>query len=292
MRRPNPARQQGFGLLVFVLLMAVVSFSLVLAYSSEMVRHQAVNRKNTEEAYLADVVSRVEAVWRQSSFAIDSPDVTNTIDADAILEAARIPGEKRMKGVLSDVLVKDGLTYRAILLYIPSETEEKNPPDLDKFKKEGVFAPCSLGEESECITPSYRIYSSYELQKEYLAQTTNRLKKVAYKAQAYFKARMLQDPERNIAVNYFRQPYGACVVSAQDVGCLDEFQPLTGDSEAVKRAARVLGLNAAELVTPWNTPIEVSNLSQSEATDPPFTMAFRAKLPNGTYKTVYAVQQL
>lgn len=300
MRRPGPVRQQGFGLLVFVLIMAVVSFSLVLAYSGQMITLRATQQAELEEIHLKEVSARLEALWRQSAGVLDDPSVTNTVKVEDVLQAAQVQPAYRLKAVLSDVMISGDIAYRAVLLYIPSVTDESRPPDLEKFKQQGVFIPCSGASEGNCVASRYRIFSSYEMEKDFVARTQNMLRKIAYKGQAYFKARMLQDPERNISVNYFRQPLGSCVVAPQDLGCLDTFQPLSlnvldssaPDSVAVTRVVSNLGLSSSELVTPWNTPIEASNLEASEAVEPPFTMAFRAKLPNGQYKTVFAVQQL
>lgn len=295
MRRPIPMREQGFGLLVFVLIVAAVSFGLVLGYTGVMVHEEAQSQQQRGQGYVDSVVRAVEQSWKAAPKIVDSPSVSNTTTAEQLLADASVRVQHGLKVELSSVLNQDGVYYRAFVAYLPSITDESNPPDLATFKATGVFKPCTTPGPT-CVEPVFNVYSSLELEKELMADTQNRLLRIAYKAQSYFKARMLLDPERNIGVNYFRAPHGSCTVSGHDLGCTDFYTPLASMVSAggytPHHVAITLGLTTRETFTPWGDPIEFSNLEESQTSGPPFTMAFRAPLPGGGYKKIYAIQQL
>lgn len=294
MRRPSPVRQQGFGLLAFVLVTAVVAFSLVVGYSGTMVRQHYNSLQARNEAWLKVQEEAIRGLWREEAFRIDQASASNPYTAEDILKAASVSLQWGAQAQLSRVLTEGDFSYRVLVLYLPSETDTANPPALAQFELTGVFQSCT-NPTADCSARQYAVISSYDLQKELTREAQARLNKVAYRAQAHFKARMLLDPERNVGVNYFRKPSGACLTDPADLDCLDTYTPLASQAPsgwAVTPTAKALQLTDEELVSPWGQPIEASNLLDSETTAPPFTMAFRVPKPAGGYLSAKAVQQL
>lgn len=289
MRRPGPSRQQGFGLLIFVTLTAMVTLALLAGFSGLLTQQAANALKATQQKYLKEVLTSVETVWDQNAAALDSPGPGNTTTAADVLRLAGVSPRQGAKLVLSNVMVSaaDNVAFRYVAYYLPAETDVSNPPNLAHFMNTGEFISCS-DPGLPCDEREFRVYSSLDRQRELSAETLRRMQKVAAKAQSYFKARMMQDPEHSIDINYFRRPSGVCSVSgSMDLGCFDAYTPLVGTF-----AAQAMGLSAEELYTAWGQPIEVSNLQDSNTGTTPFSMAFRARRPLGDYLTVRAVQQL
>lgn len=295
MRRPSPQRQQGFGLLVFVIATAIVAFSIVIGYSGILARAQANQLVANQQKYLESARTAVLAFYERNAYAIDEQSMSNTTTIAQILAGANVPVRYDLQAALSKVLVSpEGLSYRVVALWLPSETDATNPPNIANFINTGNFISCSNG--SLCAVRQVRVFDSASIQREKAKRTIAQLEQIAMKAQSYFKARMLQDPERNVSVNYFRAPSGVCQAQPMDLECLNNYTPLStsGAGSAVVRSttAQNLGLSDAELLSAWGRPIEASNLVDSVTDDTPYTMSFRAVTPAGTFYKVKAVQQL
>jgi hypothetical protein len=301
MRKPGPVRQQGFGLLSFVIVTTVVALSLVLGYAGILTRKVANELAESEKAYVKDVSNRIAAMYPQYAGRLDSSSGSNISSIADVLRLSGVTLRPIAAAAISNVFTSpawpqgEGLSYRNIVVYLPADTDSTNPPDLARFRTTGIFASCTDA-ASECGDRVFHLFSSLDLQREMSRETQLRLNKIASKAQSYFKARMMQDIERNIDVNYFRQPSGDCEVSALDLGCTDTYMPLATVSSAggltVTRMARNLSLTDEELFSAWGDPIEATNLLDSETGSTPFTMSFRAQKPAGGHYTLRAVQQL
>jgi hypothetical protein len=280
---PSLAKQQGFGLLVFVLLLAAIAFFVVVAYAGILTRQVANELPRKKQEALLQAMEQVRGYWRANAINLDAPG--STLTAQALVDNAGLSLRYGMQAEVSNLLSKNGTTYRKVLLYSQA-TDDAAPLDLARFRTTGEINPCPIA--TDCGW-HWAVFDSFnEIHQGYSSEALSRLRRVAFKAQAYFKARNLQDPERNISVNYFRSPSGNCVVLPQDLGCADTYTPLVELPQMVKN----LGLSAEELYSPWGTPIEASNLQDSETTELPFTMAFRVRKPDGSYYTVKAVQQI
>lgn len=295
MSRPSPARQRGFGLLSFVLVTAALAFSLVVGYAAVLTRQEANGLADKREAFLTQQLELLESYWRANAYAIDRTGLGNTTTAEELFKAARLTNQYGLALALSDVRVQasEDIAYRVAVLYLPAETDETNPPDLQRFRTTGEFQCANPG--ADCASRVMKVFSSLELQRELQRETQARLTQVAQKAQSYFKARMLQDPERNVSVNYFRKPLGACVVEPMDLDCVDTYQALMGtgvNGSNKLLMATNLALADEELYSAWGLPIEASNLQDSETLDTPFTMVFRALKPSGNFMRIIAVQQI
>lgn len=294
MRRPSPKRQQGFGLLVFVIATAIVAFSIVLGYSGILARAQANQLVANQEKYLASAKTAVLAFYERNAYAIDEQSMSNTTTIAQILAGANVPVRYDLQAALSRVLVSpEGVSYRAVALWLPAETDGTNPPNIANFINTGKFISCSNA--STCAARQVQVFDSASIERALAKRTMAQLEQIAMKAQSYFKARMLQDPERNVSVNYFRAPSGVCQAQPMDLECLNTYTPLAavgGGGAVSSTTAKNLGLSDAELISAWGRPIEASNLIDSVTDDTPYAMSFRAATPAGTFYKVKAVQQL
>lgn len=297
MRRPTPSRQQGFGLLSFVVISAIVAFTLVVGYSANMTRKQVLDLLPRQNSHLDASMQLIEQMWAQRAYELDYASPSNDRNVDEVLQWSGVHRRGGMLAAMSSVmsLPAEGIAYRSVVLYYPSETDDVNPPDIDHFKATGEFKSCA-NETADCAARVFRVFNSIDVERALAKETVARLNRVAQKAQSYFKARMLQDPERNISVNYFRRPMGECEVFPIDLGCVDTYQGLvtmSGPTTYTRgRLAINLGLNDEELFSAWGHPIEVSNLQDSSTVAAPFSMAFRARKPLGGFVSISAVQQI
>lgn len=297
MRRPKLQRQQGgFGLLAFVIITAVFAFSFVVGYSGVLTRDQANQLETQQNRYLADARDSILAFYERHAFKLDQKSLSNPASVEEVLKGANVRARFAMTATMSQVLLaSDGTAYRAFALWMPTETDTTNGPNLTEFAQTGKFASCAT-EGGPCDRRVYMTFDTLSLERDLANQTAGQLQRIALKAQSYFRARNLQDPERNVSVNYFRTPSGACAVQPIDLECLDTYSPLATVDLAGKvtlsRTAINLGLAAEDVISAWGLPIEASNLQDSVTDDSPYTMVFRAATPSGAYYTVKAVQQL
>lgn len=292
-RKPNP-KQAGFGLLVFVAAVGVVALTLVLGMYTEALRATNNMRESTERAKLTQAAESMKGFYYKNLTTMDAVTLIPTEAEKKVVEEAGDLG--LVKVVASEPKAgSDGIYYRRWILYFPSRTNELNPPKLDQFRTTGVWAGCA-NPSVDCVQPQYVEFSSEPIQREQYKIAANRLRKVVLKAQSYFKARWMQDPEKSLVPNYFRVASNDCSITAsEDLGCVDTYTqlattgyPLTGTMNDV---AMKLMLSPDELMSPWGSYLELSNMQDSEYQDPPYTLSVRYRTPQGTYLVMKAVQQ-
>lgn len=287
--------EQGFGLLIFVVIVLTIAVALVTGYWSTLAYRQKNTEAAQQQAYLSQVQATLQAYYRQNAFTLDQAGLGNTTTASGLLAAAGVQSSYGMKAVLSRVLTSpEGLAYRAVAMYLPSDTDSANPPDLASFVATGVFTSCA--HSGPCAPRPYVVFSSLGIERELDKATEDLLNTVAAKAQVYFSDRQrAEDPERNVYNNYFLTPYLACDATPEDLDCLPNFTNLSGfDSSGnlvLSRTATNLGLSPSETVSAWGQPIQATN-EAGVSSVPPYTMLFRAETPAGTYITKTAVEQL
>lgn len=305
MSRSQLRHQRGFGLLVFVAMVSLISFSIVLGYSGQLAKYESNRRPVKQKAYLNQVRDQLQAFYLANATLLDEPSAGNNYTVEALVQAAGIHRRWDVRFAMSRVLDGDtGLKHRRVVAFFPTDTDVDNPPDLESFEATGHFVSC-VNAGMPCAKRELVDFDSLWFHKDARIETQRRLERAALKAQAYFRARMLQDPEKNISVNWFRPPFadasGTCPSTPaylQDLPCLNTYTPLayfdTGSAtwKASNSVAQQLGLADDELVSAWGDPLELTNLQDSETTDPPFTMVFRFRNPFGGYITVRAVQQI
>lgn len=297
MRRPGPSRQQGFGLLILVIATGIVAFSIVVGYSGMMTRKEVNDLPVRRAQRVDEAIAALDRMWPQRAYQLDDTSAANAAATQDVLDLAGIQLRGGAQAELSKVqtIASEGIAWRAVVVYYPSETDSTNPPDIAGFVNTGKFSTC-IDASSLCAERVFRVFNSAEAERALAKETSARLVKVASKAQSYFKARQLQDPERNYSVDYFRKPLGGCETLQQDLGCMDTYTPLAALASpgvySSHRAAVAIGLTDEDLFTAWGQPIEASNLLDSSTNDAPFSMSFRARKPMGGYIYMKALQQL
>ncbi|MNR71664.1 hypothetical protein D3C71_22950 [compost metagenome] len=297
MYRLRLARQRGFGLFVFVLAASAIALSLVLGYSGMMTREEANRRPVKQRTAMEQHRQQILAFYRTVAGEYDRASAGNTYTVADVLKGASINQRWGLQAEMSNLLPAEGnLRYRRFVLYYPSETDEANPPSIEAFRQTGVFQSCA-NPDLDCAKREFMVFDTLSIHREAAQETQRRLERIALKAQAYFKARMMQDPEKNISVNYFRPMFGKCDKRlSMDLQCVDTFAPLVVRNgfgwAPTNNLAQTLGLTDEELLSAWGDPIEVSNKEGSEVSEPPFTMVFRVPSPFGGYYTVRAIQQI
>lgn len=294
--------QKGVGLLSLVVALSIFAFTFVAGYSALMTRQYAKTISQLQTEYLDSSAKRLASYWRQNAFSIDGPNSAD-LDGDQVFIAAGNSFKYQASVLFSNRLTDlsdSKLTYRNAVIFFPTE-EDKNTPvlgetfDRDSFISTGKVPDCV---SATCASRQYRLVNGLEIERGLKIETSNRLSRIALKAQAYFKARMLQNPERTISVNYFYKPSGDCIVNQeQDLGCFDIYTQIasvdTQTSAVVPSSvAMKLGLGTEEMLSAWGQPFEISNTVDSNTSAPPFSMVIRAKTPSGDYLTISAIQQL
>ena len=287
--------EQGFGLLIFVVIVLAVAVALVTGYWSTLAYQQKNAQLVQQQAYLAQAQRSLQAYYQQNAYVLDQSGLGNVTTIGGLLAAAGVQRQYGMQAALSQVLASpEGLSYRVVVLYLPSDTDSANPPGLTTFGTTGAFTSCSTS--GPCAPRAYVVFSSLGIERTLDKATDDLLSTVAAKAQVYFSDRQrAEDPERNVYNNYFLTPYLACDATPEDLDCLPNFTNLSGTDGngnlVLTRTAVNLGLSPFETVSAWGQPIQATN-ENGVSPSPPYTMLFRAETPAGTYLTKTAVEQL
>ena len=292
-RRLYP-KQDGFGLLFFVVILGTIALNLLMGTMSSVIRddHQ-LQTKNQKKA-LESLVSNMEVYYNSNLASIDSSSLTTAAVKAEAAEFLPLATVSRVQYFASEPLTQNGITFRRWVFYVPSMTEESNPPAISTFQTTGVWQPCQ-DTSLECVEGAYVVFSSDQLHRVASIRAYQTLSKVVLKAQGFFKTRRIQDPQLSTVPNYFRTEANDCsFVHPDDLGCIDTYQPLatiSGNVLTPTDTAKKLQLSENELLSPWGTVLELSNMQDSEYQSVPYSAAFRFKGPNNTYITMKAVQQ-
>lgn len=286
-------RQRGVALLGFALIATVVVLTIVLSLSSVLARKASATLYDRQQAYVDDVAFRINALYMSRAESLDSsagaPDLT-----PAAVQQLASPEKWGVRVVMSSKLeARPGgasgplLRYRRFLVYLPSDTDDRYPPDLSRFEAEGVFVSCTAP-DGDCGRRIYAIVDGQSVQSEMLARTKARLTRLAAKGGAYFKARYLEAGEKSLAINFFRPQDPGCVAFSYELPCVDVETPL-----AQANVQKQLGLAPEDLVNAWGGIITLITLPAAPNTSaPPYSMLFRTTDPFGNTHQVFAVQPL
>ena len=289
MNHAKHSSQGGFFLIALTAVLATIAFIFILGYSSAYSKRQSQSLHQNQTAYLLDVKTRLE-----NAYATDRLN----IDADLTYAAYRTPAPwYEMAGInpsaatnrwsleiaVSDRISRDGIMYTVVALWLPTDTDATNPPIFNTA--DGTFQSCTT---APCPERAYTTLSGYGLQVAAQNDTKKTLNDVAFKAQSYFRARMLTDPTRNISINYFMPPFVACSGTTDDIPCIPNYTAI----DATPLPA-LIGLDSDERKNAWGLDIEATNITDSNIISPPYTMSFRTQSPwAGTSYQIFAVQPL
>lgn len=295
--RPIPSNQKGFGLLIFIAIVGVIAFSIVLATSALFVKKSVLDAKAKQTAYLSDLKQDLTEYWHQNASILDKHD-GGVISTQTLVQSASLRLKHNVEINVSNILTSpEGISYRKVAAWIPSDATYSNPPQVASFISSGTFIPCTdvSTTDDACTSLNYMVFDSLDVEKKLRADTMDRLQRVALKAQALFQARVYSDPDRDISINRFI-PVRGCSDAERDpteLECLKVLTPLATvafGSIIPSTTANVLSLTSDELVTAWGDPIlAINDMGESS---PPYTMVFRARTPYGTSIDLRAVQQL
>lgn len=293
--QPNPKKQSGFGLVVFVAILGAVALSLVINPYASMLHEKKIGREKIGLKKVELVRNQVQSLYSRNLLSFDDS-VMTAATLKTRLEA-EIPDRGLVQFAVGDPKVAaDGTPYRRIMVYLPSETHVENPPLLATYQSTNVWSDCT-NMSNRCDPPIRMEFSSEDLQRQTYQLAYSRMMKAVSKVQSFNKARWKQDPEGSLVPNYFRVASNNCSFKEPgDIGCISNYTALVSTtypaaSAFVHDAVAKLQLSPDELISPWGTPLEVSNEEDSEYRSPPYTMAMRYKAPNGVYLKMYAVQQ-
>lgn len=294
MRRLSP-RQQGFGLLAFVIITATIAFSIVIGYAGVLTKSHANQLRQAQRTYLSEAREQVLEFYRENALTLDDATAAGALSADQLLDASNVRRRYAVQAAISNPLfLAGGQSYRKVALWIPAEGSAETPMDVARFEQNGEVVGCAAP-GGDCPEWPVLIFDSGDLELKLQEETLKRMIRVAYKAQAYFKARMLQDPEKNISVNYFRPTIGCPGGNGVELVCMDVYTPLVSifnGTAQLSATAMAIGIAEQDLLSAWGLPIEASNGLDAESTVPPFTMVFRARTPSGGYISIRALQPI
>lgn len=282
-----------------VVALVVVVLSFIMGYSLRATQEYASRIDAHQRAYLESVRDQLEALYQERAGDIDSVANGAQWDDPALwLERANIQSRWNLQLQVSSSIVDTytGQSFRRLVVYLPSELHELNPPAWDVAN--GVFVGCSNSEE-ECQVPEFLLVTGQEIQRKNYERAHKQLVQVATKATSLFKTRMLNTPGTTIDFNHFRPAHGQCgIANTTIMPCLDDYLALDGTDQAAATVRHLLGLTREGVLNPWGHPIQASNLVDSNAGPfnplgfEPFSMSFRTQLPSGEFIRIAAIQPL
>lgn len=295
-RRPGPQRQQGFGLLAFVLGASIFGMSLVFGYSGVWAKEHLFASQNQKRDYVDTMVEQLSLKYPSIAFDMDSTR-GEAITEKQILDYLNQPIKWDVRVEKSNVLKSvEGLPYRVYAFWLGANDLEDNPPNIAHFKNTGVMM-CG---DAACDPAYYMtLWSSQDIERQMANDTEKALERIVKKAQVYFKARQLQDPEKTVSINYFYKPSNVCKTpNSLDLGCLETYTNVatvtkSGNTQKIvpSEFARNLALSDADLISGWGLPIQISAVEDAEHELTPYTLAIRAMKPDGTFMKKTAIQQ-
>jgi hypothetical protein len=311
--KANLHKQRGAALLAFTVALAIVTFTIVMAYSISSAKHQVAALDENQAAYMTDVRQKLTAAYAAHSLTIDSDGGWSTLtEGKQVLALAGIVPRWGLEAQISKPILREGVKYRVIAAYLPYEADDpsaEQPPQLNP--DDGTFKPCPAN-TSDCLNRIKYVVvgDGFAIQRENAKKALAQLEQLTLNAQAFFKAKTMLDPEHNVSVNYFRPPYGGCNPIAEQLPCLDAPAPIFGVNPAIRQGnteqsmAELLGLPNAPVLNPWGLPVEACNgpfcldtatgkvVNWEPALGPPYSMVFLTRTPWGGVYRLYAVQQL
>jgi hypothetical protein len=298
--------QRGFAVVGFAVVLAIVAFTIVLGYSVSSAKTASNNLYRNQQAYLKDVRVKLAAAYAANAATIDADaswsaySTATPAGEKALLDLAGVTERWGLRVQMTPPIAKENIKYRVIAAWLPYVTDAPETPVLNA---DGTFVPCPAATTDCTRSLQYAVISDgFSIQRQNAKKSADLLSRIALQAQSFFKTKYLQDPERNVSVNYFRPPIG-CTAVAEQFPCIDAPAPIWGVSPAIKQSnnsqslAELLGLPSAPVLNSWGLPIEACNGTSCNdpkvsMSSPPYTMFFQSPSPWGTTTRVYAVQQL
>jgi hypothetical protein len=289
--RTSPKWQPGAALLLFVAILSAVAITFVLAEANWESKAQADRLPQLEQLRVSDAAGLIRDWYEANAAVIDNPGVTLPSNA-ALLAAAGVPKDWRLTAALSEAQTRGQIQYHVIVVW--AENEDPQLPSFDPAGAQLMLCPNS---SLPCKPRAWARIEGYAIQAGNFNRTLKRLSSLALTAQAYFKGHWLADPDRNLAVNYFRAPNdsGGCTTQSGDMPCLDGWTPIDSTTTLA-----VLGEPPQSGFDAWGQVIQVANANAPGTQLPlgpsvgqtPFRLAFESLAPWGEPIVIIAIQPL
>lgn len=291
-----PRRERGVVLVAFATVLSALLLVGTLGWVMTMTQMQLVQREPRKQAYIEDVQKSLDDYVANNFELLSNP--STSVTTVSVLAGAAITRRWGLELDVSKSLTSNGLPYRIVVAYLPTDTDDRNPPDIGTFKATGQFVSCP-DTAGPCSPRKVATTSTLDYQREADKVTQLRLQTIAVRAQLYFKQRVLADPERRVTVNYFRPTSGDCtLVAARDLPCHDIAESLASHVDG-RRTAAMLGLSPEDLLDGWGGEILVRNgpagsigPAGAETVAPPYSMLVQAVNPYGQQMRTVATQPL
>lgn len=267
-------RQNGFAFLGFAIVLAAIAITFIIGEAGIAARAQSSLLDTQKEAYLDMAAQAVESWYARNAAAIDAAAASPFAD-NAILALAGIERRWNLRVAQSARLADGDIAYRRILLWLPAA----NPDPSTWDAAAGTFSPGA--------GVRWRIIDGRRIQSQAYSQTLAAMRAFARKLELRFYAKAAADSSTYLTVNWFRPRGGCASPNPDDIPCLDAYT----DASLVNWRV-ILGEDPETLKTAWGQSLLVSNLTDSSASIPPYTMAIAAQTPWGAMMRVLAVQPI
>jgi hypothetical protein len=303
--KSDQASRQGFALVGFAVVLAIVAFTVVLGYSVSAAKTASNNLRKNQQAYLSDVHTKLVAAYAANAATIDADTSWAGVSTDneehtsALLALAGVSSRWGLTVKMTPPISRENIKYRVLAAWLPYES---STPEVPVLNTDGSFVPCPQASPDCTRLLQYVVIAEgFAIQRQNAKKSDELLSHIAQQAQSFFKTKFLQDPERNVSVNYFR-PFLGCNAVAEQMPCVEASAPIWGVTPQIIQAnstqsmAELLGLPSAPVLNAWGIPVEVCNGascadSKVSISAPPYSMFFQSLTPWGTSTRVYAIQQ-
>ena len=284
-------RQSGAAALIMVVAISVVAFTLIVGMATNFARQEALQLPIKQQAYLEELKAEGLAFYIKEATRLDSDLQWTSVSTEADLQTAInfTPKWGVHSAISNRLLGANGSVYRKIVFWLPSGTAEDALIDLNTFVSTGSIAPFSTcAQGNTCEKRLISVVDGEAVEYQNSINANDQLNRLALKAQSYFKAHWLQDPEKNVSINYFRLPYGGTTPTNQDIGNIPAYTAISNTN-----LVSLLNLDAADIKNPWGLEVLVSNVQDSSYITAPFSMSFKSQAPFGTTQfVIQAIQPL
>lgn len=263
-------RQQGSAVIFLLTIVMGVALLVLTGMSSSLTQEYVLNRDQLQQQYLDEVLSASQAYYERMAPTIE-------LSGEAVSEATLLGqiAPTRKFGIRAQISprftktvspwTQPSLGYRTILIWIPqtgTDTTAIATTDTDPTIDPVVAS-----------AKTYRSWSTLGYNQAQLAKLSDLLVRTGTLLQNWARA---QQGTRSELVfnNVFRQSDCSASDSANHLPCLDTYVDVLTTT-----VPSYLGVSNAELASPWGYSVEISNLLNSSASAPPYSLSLRVHSP-------------
>ena len=258
-------RQRGFGLLLAVFALVLMSAMFIggIGVLIQLPHAAALERQKT--AYLGDVAGALSRLYTEHLDRIDAATEAPWSGTDMLGMAGIGPRWNLQIAVSSRQIDPSGVGYRNLYLWLP--TAQPDPVTFDAAADRFVAPADTL----------WRKVDGREIEQTAMRMAARRLTRVADQLSAMFAAKRALDPAQDNAINHFQAAPCTSSVPGQGLPCTNgQYVAL-----AALGATSAAGIAATDLTDPWGGQIVASNTLDADVTEPPYSLVLRATTPWG-----------